>query len=171
VVERKSGLKILNYCSIISWVYLRATVFIDRILLSESQLSNAIEELKATNLDLTRRCESLEESFNKEKSEKQVRGWSCFTVVITSIFPTGVLYAQLYIWQIAVEFYEKENQERLSAESSRDVLTVDLERVTHDAKRFSEQVMVERVFFLRNGEYSLIEYFHMVLYLETCLLT
>jgi hypothetical protein len=27
------------------------------------------------------------------------------------------------------------------------VLTVDLERVTHDAKRFSEQVMVERVFF------------------------
>jgi hypothetical protein len=24
---------------------------------------------------------------------------------------------------------------------------VDLERVTHDAKRFSEQVMVERVFF------------------------
>jgi len=55
-------------------VYLRATVFIDRILLSESQLSNAIEELKATNLDLTRRCESLEESFNKEKSEKRVRG-------------------------------------------------------------------------------------------------
>ena len=55
-------------------MYLRATVFIDRILLSESQLSNAIEELKATNLDLTRRCESLEESFNKEKSEKRVRG-------------------------------------------------------------------------------------------------
>ena len=91
--------------------------------------------------------------------------------MITSIFPTRVLYAQLYIWQIAVESYEKENQERESAESSRDVLTVDLERVTHDAKRFSEQVMVERVFFFRNGEYSLIEYFHMVLYLETCLLT
>ena len=91
--------------------------------------------------------------------------------MITSIFPTGVLYAQLYIWQIAVESYEKENQERESAESSRDVLTVDLERVTHDAKRFSEQVMVERVFFFRNGEYSLIKYFHMVLYLITCLLT
>ena len=75
------------------------------------------------------------------------------------------------MWQIAVESYLKENQERESAESSRDVLTVDLERVTHDAKRFSEQVMVERVFFFRNGEYSLIEYFHMVLYLETCLLT
>jgi len=56
------------------YLILRATVFIDRILLSESQLSNAIEELKATNLDLTRRCESLEESFNKEKSEKQARG-------------------------------------------------------------------------------------------------
>ena len=67
--------------------------------------------------------------------------------MITSIFPTGVLYAQLYMWQIAVESYLKENQERESAESSRDVLTVDLERVTHDAKRFSEQVMVERVFF------------------------
>ena len=52
---------------------LRATIFIDRILLAEAQLSNAIEELKAANLDLTRRCESLEESFNKEKSEKQVR--------------------------------------------------------------------------------------------------
>ena len=56
------------------YLILRATVFIDRIFLSESQLSNAIEELKATNLDLTRRCESLEESFNKEKSEKQARG-------------------------------------------------------------------------------------------------
>jgi hypothetical protein len=44
------------------------------ILLAEAQLSTAIEELKATNLDLTRRCESLEESFNKEKSEKLVRG-------------------------------------------------------------------------------------------------
>ncbi|XP_066348017.1 kinesin-like protein KIN-14C [Miscanthus floridulus] len=42
--------------------------------------------------------------------------------------------------KIAVESYEKENQERESAESSRDVLTVDLERVTHDAKRFSEQL-------------------------------
>lgn len=55
-------------------MYLRSTVFIDRILLVETQLSNAIEELKAANLDLTRRCESLEESFNKEKSEKLVRG-------------------------------------------------------------------------------------------------
>jgi len=67
--------------------------------------------------------------------------------MITSIFPAEVLYAQLYIWQIAMESYEKEKHERESAESSRDVLTVDLERVTHDAKRFSEQVMVERVFF------------------------
>ncbi|KAF8649317.1 hypothetical protein HU200_064352 [Digitaria exilis] len=77
----------------------------------EAQLSNAIEELKAANLDLTRRCEFLEESLNREKSEKL----------------------------IAVESYEKEKQERESAENSRDVLTVDLERVTHDAKRFSEQ--------------------------------
>ena len=51
------------------------------------------------------------------------------------------------MWQIAVESYEKENPERESAESSRDVPTVDLETVTHDAKRFSEQVMVERVIF------------------------
>ncbi|KAF8750436.1 hypothetical protein HU200_012377 [Digitaria exilis] len=39
----------------------------------EAQLSNAIEELKAANLDLTRRCEFLEESLNREKSEKLVR--------------------------------------------------------------------------------------------------
>jgi hypothetical protein len=56
------------------------------------------------------------------------------------------LFAQFCIWQIAVESYEKEKQERESAESSRDVLTVDLERVTHDAKRFSEQVMVGIMF-------------------------
>jgi kinesin family member C1 len=48
-------------------------VFIDRILVAETQLSNAIEELKAANLDLTRRCESLEETLNREKSEKLVR--------------------------------------------------------------------------------------------------
>lgn len=46
-----------------------------------------------------------------------------------------------------MESYEKEKKERESAESSRDVLTVDLERVTHDAKRFSEQVMVNKMFF------------------------
>lgn len=39
-----------------------------------------------------------------------------------------------------MESYEKEREERESAEASRDVLTVDLERVTHEAKRFSEQV-------------------------------
>ena len=43
--------------------------------------------------------------------------------------------------QLAEESYEKERQERESAEASRDVLTVDLERVTHEAKRFSEQVI------------------------------
>lgn len=92
----------------------------------EAQLSTAIEELKATNLDLTRRCESLEESFNKEKSEKL----------------------------IAVESYEKEKQERESAESSRDVLTVDLERVTHDAKRFSEQLKMVQDTNKRLQEYN-----------------
>jgi len=51
----------------------RHTVFIDKILVAEAQLSNAIEELKAANLDLTRRCESLEETLNREKSEKLVR--------------------------------------------------------------------------------------------------
>ena len=51
----------------------RDTVFIDKILVAEAQLSNAIEELKAANLDLTRRCESLEETLNREKSEKLVR--------------------------------------------------------------------------------------------------
>jgi kinesin family protein C1 len=45
--------------------------------------------------------------------------------------------------QVAVESYEKEKQERESAEASRDVLTVDLERVTHEAKRFSEQVEIQ----------------------------
>lgn len=50
-----------------------ATVFTDIILVAEAQLSTAIEELKAANLDLTRRCEFLEESLNREKSEKLVR--------------------------------------------------------------------------------------------------
>lgn len=53
--------------------------------------------------------------------------------------------SQNSIWQIAVESYEKERHERESAEASRDVLTVDLERVTHEAKRFSEQVEVQTV--------------------------
>ncbi|CAN6236341.1 unnamed protein product [Urochloa humidicola] len=92
----------------------------------EAQLSNAIEELKAANLDLTRRCAFLEESLNKEKSEKM----------------------------IAVESYEKEKQERESAESSRDVLTVDLERVTHDAKRFSEQLKMVQDTNKRLQEYN-----------------
>ncbi|CAN6241005.1 unnamed protein product [Urochloa humidicola] len=92
----------------------------------EAQLSNAIEELKAANLDLTRRCEFLEESLNREKSEKM----------------------------IAVESYEKEKQERESAESSRDVLTVDLERVTHDAKRFSEQLKMVQDTNKRLQEYN-----------------
>ncbi|CAL5029857.1 unnamed protein product [Urochloa decumbens] len=92
----------------------------------EAQLSNAIEELKAANLDLTRRCEFLEENLNREKSEKL----------------------------IAVESYEKEKQERESAESSRDVLTVDLERVTHDAKRFSEQLKMVQDTNKRLQEYN-----------------
>nr|CAB3485849.1 unnamed protein product [Digitaria exilis] len=92
----------------------------------EAQLSNAIEELKAANLDLTRRCEFLEESLNREKSEKL----------------------------IAVESYEKEKQERESAENSRDVLTVDLERVTHDAKRFSEQLKMVQDTNKRLQEYN-----------------
>lgn len=49
-----------------------------------------------------------------------------------------------------MESYEKEKQERESAESSREVLAVDLERATHDAKRFSEQVMVN-IMFLANS--------------------
>lgn len=78
----------------------------------EMQLSSAIEELNATNSDMIRRCASLEESLDKEMADKL----------------------------IAVESYEKERHERESAEASRDVLTVDLERVTHEAKRFSEQL-------------------------------
>ncbi|KAG2569028.1 hypothetical protein PVAP13_7NG367400 [Panicum virgatum] len=92
----------------------------------EAQLSNAIEELKAANLDLTRRCESLEETLNREKSEKL----------------------------IAVESYEKEKQERESAERSRDVLTVELERATHDAKRFSEQLKMVQDTNKRLQEYN-----------------
>jgi hypothetical protein len=57
------------------------------------------------------------------------------------LVPLKILFTQFCKCQIAVESYEKEKQERESAESSRDVLTVDLERVTQDAKRFSEQVM------------------------------
>jgi len=57
-----------------------------------------------------------------------------------------ILFTQFCIWQIAAESYEKEKQERESAERSRDVLTVELERATHDAKRFSEQVMVGMMF-------------------------
>lgn len=57
-----------------------------------------------------------------------------------------------------MESYEKEKQERESAESSRDVLTVDLERVTHDAKRFSEQVLVDIIFFTEKFN-NLVNYF------------
>ncbi|KAL6651976.1 hypothetical protein ACP70R_010901 [Stipagrostis hirtigluma subsp. patula] len=78
----------------------------------EAQLSSAIDELKASNLELTRRCEFLQESLNKEQFEKLS----------------------------AVELYEKEKQERESAVTSRDKLTVDLERVTHEAQRFSDQL-------------------------------
>ncbi|XP_062185121.1 kinesin-like protein KIN-14H isoform X2 [Phragmites australis] len=92
----------------------------------EAKLSNAIEELKAANLDLTRRCDSLEESFNKEMSEKT----------------------------IAVEYYEKEKKERESAETSRELLTVDLERVTHDAMRFSEQLKMVQDTNKRLQEYN-----------------
>ncbi|KAG2574973.1 hypothetical protein PVAP13_7KG413400 [Panicum virgatum] len=92
----------------------------------EAQLSNAIEELKAANLDLTRRCENLEETLSREKSEKL----------------------------IAAESYEKEMQERELAESSRDLLTVDLERVTHDAKRFSEQLKMVQDTNKRLQEYN-----------------
>ncbi|XP_062226851.1 kinesin-like protein KIN-14H [Phragmites australis] len=92
----------------------------------EAHLSNAIEELKAANSDLTRRCESLEESLNKEKSDKTV----------------------------AVESYEKEKKERESAETSRDLLTVDLERVAHDAKRFSEQLKMVQDTNKRLQEYN-----------------
>ncbi|KAL6844533.1 hypothetical protein ACP4OV_026206 [Aristida adscensionis] len=78
----------------------------------EAQLSSAIDELKVTNLELTRRCEFLQESLNKEQSEKMS----------------------------AVESYEKEKQERESAVTLRDKLTVDLERVTYEAQRFSDQL-------------------------------
>jgi kinesin family member C1 len=43
------------------------------LVIAEAQLSTAVDELKAANLELTRRCESLEESFNKEHADKLVR--------------------------------------------------------------------------------------------------
>ncbi|KAM3370501.1 hypothetical protein ACQJBY_018056 [Aegilops geniculata] len=92
----------------------------------EAQLSGALEELKAANLEMTTRCDSLEESLNKEKADRL----------------------------IAVESYEKEREERESAEASRDVLTVDLERVTHEAKRFSEQLKMVQDTNKRLQEYN-----------------
>lgn len=92
----------------------------------EAQLSDALEELKAANLEMTTRCDYLEESLNKEQADKLV----------------------------AVESYEKERQERESAEASRDVLTVDLERVTHEAKRFSEQLKMVQDTNKRLQEYN-----------------
>ncbi|TVU16170.1 hypothetical protein EJB05_39721 [Eragrostis curvula] len=38
----------------------------------EAQLSSAIDDLRATNLTLTRQCESLEESLNKEQADKSL---------------------------------------------------------------------------------------------------
>ncbi|VAH52338.1 unnamed protein product [Triticum turgidum subsp. durum] len=92
----------------------------------EAQLSGALEELKAANLEMTTRCDSLEESLNKEKADRL----------------------------LAVESYEKEREERESAEASRDVLTVDLERVTHEAKRFSEQLKMVQDTNKRLQEYN-----------------
>ncbi|KAG8066364.1 hypothetical protein GUJ93_ZPchr0004g40372 [Zizania palustris] len=92
----------------------------------EVQLSNALQELKAANLDLTTRCNSLEESLHKEKVDRM----------------------------LAVESYEKERQDRESAETSRDMLTVDLERVTHEAKRFSEQLKMVQDTNKRLQEYN-----------------
>jgi hypothetical protein len=62
-----------------------------------------------------------------------------------------------------MESYEKVKQERESAERSWDLLTVDLERVTHDAKVLWVGNGWHNVF-LRNGEHSLIEYFYMGFY-------
>uniref|UniRef100_A0A0D9W9X3 Kinesin-like protein n=1 Tax=Leersia perrieri TaxID=77586 RepID=A0A0D9W9X3_9ORYZ len=92
----------------------------------EAQLSSDLEELKAAHLELTRRCDSLEESLNKEKADRK----------------------------IAVESYEKEQQERESAETSRDLLTVELERVSHEAKRFSEQLKMVQDTNKRLQEYN-----------------
>ena len=43
------------------------------IVSSEAQLSDALEELKAANLEMTTRCDSLAERFNKEKDGRMVR--------------------------------------------------------------------------------------------------
>uniref|UniRef100_A0A0E0KVL6 Kinesin-like protein n=1 Tax=Oryza punctata TaxID=4537 RepID=A0A0E0KVL6_ORYPU len=92
----------------------------------EAQLSSDLEELKAAHLNLTRRCDSLEESFNKEKADRM----------------------------LAVESYEKERQQRESVEASRDLLSVDLERVSHEAKRFSEQLKMVQDTNKRLQEYN-----------------
>uniref|UniRef100_A0A0D9ZR59 Kinesin-like protein n=1 Tax=Oryza glumipatula TaxID=40148 RepID=A0A0D9ZR59_9ORYZ len=92
----------------------------------EAQLSSDLEELKAAHLNLTRQCDSLEESFNKEKADRM----------------------------LAVESYEKERQQRESAEASRDLLSVDLERVSHEAKRFSEQLKMVQDTNKRLQEYN-----------------
>uniref|UniRef100_A0A0E0PEH4 Kinesin-like protein n=1 Tax=Oryza rufipogon TaxID=4529 RepID=A0A0E0PEH4_ORYRU len=92
----------------------------------EAQLSSDLEELKAAHLNLTRQCDSLEESFNKEKADRM----------------------------LAVESYEKERQQRESAEASLDLLSVDLERVSHEAKRFSEQLKMVQDTNKRLQEYN-----------------
>lgn len=43
------------------------------IVTAEAQLTGALEELKAANLEMTTRCDSLEESLNKEKANRLVR--------------------------------------------------------------------------------------------------
>ncbi|GJN26354.1 hypothetical protein PR202_gb14279 [Eleusine coracana subsp. coracana] len=78
----------------------------------EARLSSSISELRTANLELKTLCESLEESLNKEQSDKL----------------------------LAVQSHEKEMKQRESAEASRDQLLVDLERVTQEANRFSEQL-------------------------------
>uniref|UniRef100_A0A0E0DIQ5 Kinesin-like protein n=1 Tax=Oryza meridionalis TaxID=40149 RepID=A0A0E0DIQ5_9ORYZ len=92
----------------------------------EAQLSSDLEELKAAHLNLTLQCDLLEESFNKEKADRM----------------------------LAVESYEKERQQRESAEASRDLLSVDLERVSHEAKRFSEQLKMVQDTNKRLQEYN-----------------
>jgi hypothetical protein len=43
------------------------------IVFAEAQLSEAFQELIAANLEMTTRCNSLEESFSKEKADRLVR--------------------------------------------------------------------------------------------------
>jgi hypothetical protein len=43
------------------------------IVFAEAQISDAFQELIAANLEMTTRCNLLEESFNKEKADRLVR--------------------------------------------------------------------------------------------------